>query len=335
MEKQFEKNHYFPKYNLKYWKEIDSKLYDKKTKKDRNFNPGNNFQLHKFYYFDGTPQIEKRLGKIENYMSQILKKISDSINENSIELSKYEISFIQLFLFLQASRQLNTTEVIKSDESGIYQSNNFLFGVRNLKDKEEMKYSMSSLINALESFIEEKTSEYLELWLHMQVHSTHLVIAKNNSNYICQSDVCCIIENDIDSNHMYTYFPQTPKIAFFLVKSKYFYRAWHRSKYLNRYNDEVISPILTNLETGLICQYNKEGFFEDSATYFFPSGPINFSKLKKEKIKLNFFELSKLIVDKYNKILFDDGEIFIHNQKTDYISNLKWIDDNYRDIILI
>jgi len=138
-------------------------LYDKKTKKDRNFNPGNNFQLHKFYYFDGTPQIEKRLGKIENYMSQILKKISDSINENSIELSKYEISFIQLFLFLQASRQLNTTEVIKSDESGIYQSNNFLFGVRNLKDKEEMKYSMSSLINALESFIEEKTSEYLEL----------------------------------------------------------------------------------------------------------------------------------------------------------------------------
>jgi len=137
-------------------------LYDKKIKQDREFNPANNFQLHKFYYFDGTPQIEKRLSKIENYMSQILKKISDSITTNSIELSEYEISFIQLFLFLQASRQLNTTEVIKSDESGIYQSNNFLFGVYNLKDKEQMKYSMSSLISALESLIKEKTSKELE-----------------------------------------------------------------------------------------------------------------------------------------------------------------------------
>lgn len=330
----FERNHYFPKYNLKYWKEIGSKLYDKKIKEDREFNPANNFYLYKFYYFNGTAEIEQRLGKIESYMSQILRKISDSISTASIELSEYEISFIQLFLFLQASRQLNTTEVIKIDESGMYKNNNYLFGIHNLKSNEQMEGNMYSLISALESFIKEETSEDLNFWLHIQAHSTHLIIAKNNDSHICQSDVCCIIENDMDSNHMYTYFPQTPNIAFFLVKTKYFYREWHRIKYLNRNNDQVISAILGDLEIGLFCQYKKEGFSEQSASYFFPSEPINFSKLRKKQIKLNFFELSNNIVDQYNKILFDDGQIFVHSQKVEYVSHLESMTDPCRKITL-
>gem|GEM_PF-7123017 len=40
-------------------------------------------------------------------------------------------------------------------------------------------------------------------------------------------------------------------------------------------------------------------------------------------------------MDEYNKILFDDGEIFIHNQKTDYISYLETKNDSYRKIIFI
>lgn len=336
MGNEFEKNHFFPNYNLQYWKKINSKLYDKKIKKDRNFNPANNFCLHKFYYFDGTPQIEKRLGKIENYMSQILKKISNSVDSNNIELSEYEIIFIQLFLSLQASRQLNTTEVIKTDEAGIYQSNNFLLGTHNLKSKEQMVKNMYTLINALESFIKKKSSKDLEMWMGMQMNHTHLVIAKNNNNQICQSDVCCIIENDIDSNHMYTYFPQTPNIAFFLVKSKYFYRDWHRLNYLKRSNDTEISPILQNLEIELICQYNKEGFSEQSSWYSFSTKPINsFTQWRKNKIKLNFFNLPNDIVNHYNKILFDDGQIFVHSQEANYISYLKAKSDNYRKLIIL
>ena len=58
--------------------------------------------------------------------------------------------------------------------------------------------------------------------IRLNLKNLHLCIFRNTENNIALSDVFAIIENTIDSDHLYTYIPVSPKTALFLVKTKYY-----------------------------------------------------------------------------------------------------------------
>lgn len=319
------KSHFIPQFNLKYWKNNGGKMFDKTKNTFRDFSTKNSFYIPDYYVFDGSSNYEKRLGAIENYMSILLKKIEN--NTEKIELSKKDIRFIQLFLFLQGSRHTNTTEVILSDESENYESNNYLFGLENIVSEKDREDLTKSLINAIEGLLKNKENEDLRYWITFQCETTHLNIVRSNDNYFCISDVSVLIENDIDSNFLFAYFPQTPKTSFMIIKSKYFYSI---DKMYKKFHGEYPSMILREESVKLICQYKVESISEFGQ--MIKEANLSLNNEKMETLEYINFSINK--IDEFNKIFFDDGEKFIFTQNEKYIDELKSVTTPYRGITI-
>jgi len=118
-------NHLLPRFIIKKWEKDEAKLYDKKSKNVREILK--NDYSEKYYYSLGKEDdiLENRIAKFETVIGRILKRIEDS--DSSIKLSGKDLELLKLFCILSACRQENTSPLIKDDESGIYENNNYIF----------------------------------------------------------------------------------------------------------------------------------------------------------------------------------------------------------------
>ncbi|WP_342274916.1 DUF4238 domain-containing protein [Spiroplasma endosymbiont of Cantharis lateralis] len=313
------KSHYLPQFNLKYWKNSGARLYEKNKKLIRTYNTKNIF-FEKGYYYINKINYESRLGVIENRMKGLIDRIYES--KKNIDLTLNEIHFIQLYLLLQAYRQLKTSSVIKNLDN----QNNYLFGIFNNISEAERKNSTISLLETMESLIKGEKHKDADIWIDMQVSSMVLNIVKSKDNKFCISDICGLIETDEYGNFIMGFFPQSPDIAFIISKVKYFYNSKKMVKKFGYGNPG--SYVLLDEAVKLISQYNIEGVSDFGQSF---SSSITSDNNKKIN-KLNFINFKKNTIDEINKIFLDDGESFIFTQENDYINVLNKIKLNYRYI---
>lgn len=137
------KNHLLPRMIIKRWEEKDGKIFDKENYLSREIDKLD--YSEKYYYSLGKEDdvLENRISKFEAYVGNLLKRINISVTQ--IELTEKEMEMLKLYVLLQSCRTHNTSPVIISDESGIYQKNNYLFGVP-LVETQESAVKLTSMI---------------------------------------------------------------------------------------------------------------------------------------------------------------------------------------------
>lgn len=304
-----ENNHYYPLLHIRNWlKQTNYKLFDKNINNNRPYIKKKDFAI-KFYYSlrkeDST--LEDNLSKFEQYISKIIDKIKNS--KCNINLSLKEIELLKLYCVFAACRQHFTTEVIKLDPTGIYQSNDYIVGTHRILTQEEVVKTCENIYIEFER-IKQMDDDTLNKALNNSpfnslsdfTYGLHLNIFKNNKNSLCVSDKCTIIENTMDSNHLFVYIPISPNRALMLIKTKYYkdketYKTY--LKFLGELNyathpDEWISAI----------------FSEDNASFeslLFPT-----YKIEKNNWMLKIQALPNNIVEKFNSIFYEDGDLFLY-----------------------
>lgn len=95
--------------------------------------------------------LEDRISVFENYIASIVKRIDEA--EGSIRLSAKELELLKLYGALCANRQHFTSEVILHDESGIYRSNNYLFGTYRFNNQEDVVKITEHIIDDFEKIM--------------------------------------------------------------------------------------------------------------------------------------------------------------------------------------
>ena len=203
-----ENNHLYPFLHIKKWVENHGKIYNKRAGKSHFVSRKKDFSS-KFYYSLGEKNsvLEDRLKEFEGYISPLIAKIDEA--EREITLSGKELELLKLYCVLAGSRHEFTCEVIKEDESGIYRSNQYLFGVHNANSQEEAVNVTTHIMDDFEKII--KMSNDMQSWIDSPsiadpkyIYSfytigLHLVIARAERPMISVSDRFCIIENTMDS----------------------------------------------------------------------------------------------------------------------------------------
>lgn len=304
-----ENNHYYPLLHIRNWlKQTNYKLFDKNINNNRPYIRKKDFAI-KFYYSLGKEDstLEDNLSKFEQYISKIIDKIKNS--KCNINLSLKEIELLKLYCVFAACRQHFTTEVIKLDPTGIYQSNDYIVGTHRILTQEEVVKTCENIYIEFER-IKQMDDDTLNKALNNSpfnslsdfTYGLHLNIFKNNKNSLCVSDKCTIIENTMDSNHLFVYIPISPNRALMLIKTKYYkdketYKTY--LKFLGELNyathpDEWISAI----------------FSEDNASFeslLFPT-----YKIEKNNWMLKIQALPNNIVEKFNSIFYEDGDLFLY-----------------------
>lgn len=304
-----ENNHYYPLLHIRNWlKQTNYKLFDKNMNSNRPYIRKKDFAI-KFYYSLGKEDstLEDNLSKFEQYISKIIDKIKNS--KCNINLSLKEIELLKLYCVFAACRQHFTTEVIKLDPTGIYQSNDYIVGTHRILTQEEVVKTCENIYIEFER-IKQMDDGALNKALNNSpfnslsdfTYGLHLNIFKNNKNSLCASDKCTIIENTMDSNHLFVYIPISPNRALMLIKTKYYkdketYKTY--LKFLGELNyathpDEWISAI----------------FSEDNANFenlLFPT-----YKIEKNNWMLKIQALPNNIVEKFNSIFYEDGDLILY-----------------------
>jgi|GEM_PF-2180791 len=160
----------------------------------------------------------------------------------------------------------------------------------------------------------------------------HLVIAIETNPAFCISDICCFIENDMDSKHLFTFYPQTPHIGFFVVKSKYFYNLESLYYLAAKNDDSRISMVLEKDDLKLLCSYEMSNFKDFNGFIYVFGGEKDFESMNNNNLNIKFVHLRNESIININKIFFDDGNQFIHCQSKRYVYFLKKESDIFRYI---
>jgi len=342
--RKFEKNHIYPKFHLKKWKNLSGKILEKESGIIREIDLSNDLTKHKYYWIENDSELEERFGKFEGYIEKIISKIIISNNE-SIELTSKQLYLLKLYCKFAAERQEDTSFVVKYDEFEFYKNNDYDFGTFIMKDREEVLKQTKIIIDKFENVILNKKFKYKENIdfdnLNDLCDGVHLVILRNKMNNFCVGNICGFIENTGDNDHLYFYLPVAPNIALMLVNSEF---------YLNQSNYEFAKKYLPrkfhvkfNLPFVLLPKNKEEktaltkmNFFnvidDEYLSYVFDDEKILFDSYynqdiikqnNKYKIKIN--DVSDLQVHMINSIIYEDSNIFIYvNEKAlDYAQELK------------
>ncbi len=309
-----ENNHYYPLLHIKNWlKQTNYKLFDKNINDNRTYKKQEDFTI-KLYYSLGKEDstLEDNLSKFEKYIAKIIDKIKNS--KCNVNLSLKEIELLKLYCVFAACRQHFTTEVIKLDPIGIYQSNDYIIGTHRILTQEEVIKTCENIFAEFER-IKQMDNDTLNKALNNSpfnslsdfTYGLHLNIFKNNKNSLCVSDKCAIIENTMDSNHLFVYIPISPNRALMLIKTNYYQDKKNYKKYL-KYLGELNYATHPDKWISVI-------FSEDNANFenlLFPT-----YKIEKNNWMLKIQTLPNNIVKKFNSIFYEDGILFLYVNEKD------------------
>lgn len=317
-------SHYIPNFHLKKWMQINASIFDKangKTIKLTDKSSTRYFSQEFYYSHNQDDTLEKRLAKFEAFISRLIAKID--LADNTIALTGKELYLLKLYCYLCACRQDNTTEVIKFDESGIYRSNNYLWGIPQIHGRDNIIQFTESIVTEFERVHNDKEFVSLESFslisdmtifdnhIRLNLKNLHLCIFRNTENNIALSDVFAIIENTLDSDHLYTYIPVSPKTALFLVKTKYYITAEkifesriRLAQNNGAYADPYLSVIFEHEELELVCPY----YLVRSAVHI---QETYLPKTDFSTVTIKIQDLSNEVVDKFNSIMYEDSHFFI------------------------
>ena len=315
-------NHLYPKFHIRKWIEKGGRIYDKEIGQNRDWDIQKDFSL-KWYYSLGemNSELEDRLSKFESCIAPIIAKIDNA--ESSITLSGKELELLKLYCVLCGSRQHFTTEVIKSDGSGVYQSNNYLFGLQRT-DTQEDAVGLTKLIindfekiNALGKDMKSNIDPYIftsETSPSFFTMGLHIAIGRAETDMLCISDRVCIIENTLDSDFLYSYVPISPRTALFLVKSKYYLDEEHfeytKKRFGEKYGGGKPDPYLSvimgsfldyDVEDALFCSYSTVRSCVHREEVYIKPNEVSIAKVK-------ISVLPNMIFKQFNSILCEDGE---------------------------
>lgn len=296
-------NHLLPRLVIKRWENNNGLLFDKSTNRSRKIRDWD--YSKKYYYSLGKVDdvLENRIANFETYIGNILKELN--IAKENFTISSFDACILKLYVILQSCRNENTSPVILSDESGIYQNNNYLFGVPLVSTQEEAVSTTSRICEDFETFVRMKKGDRtiddkVVINFASDLSMLHLVIVSNPDKSFLVSETTAIIECDIDGNYLYTYVPVSPNKALILAKSKYFN------------DEETINQTKIRLGTkfglGIPDEY-LSSIIDDYKL-------INTAKQSGSKLTFDTVELSKTEVQGLNSIIYEDGEkILFCNQE--------------------
>lgn len=323
-------NHLYPAFHIRKWVDAGGQVYDKSShrkNKCRNINYQKDFTA-KFYYSLGKDDsvLEDRLSRFEYTIAPLIERIDSS--EENIYLTGKELELIKLYCLLCANRHANTCEVIKSDEANIYRSNDYVFGTHRNETPKEAVDMTTMIVKEYEKLIEMPSemnagAQREESFFYAPVVWTaglHLSIVRADAPVLLISDRFCILENTIDSDHLYAYIPISPKTALLLVNSEYYFneeafcrtKAWFGEKYGNGVPEEYLSDLFGA----------EVGKFEDSLFCEYYSQPTMEQHIERETnslyVKINY--LPKEIFRLFNSIYCEDGEkiLFCDQEELDF-----------------
>lgn len=218
-------NHLLPRMVIRRWEKNNGHLFIKPTNRSRKIRYLD--YSKKYYYSLGKEDdvLENRIAVFESYIASILKEL-DEAKEN-FTLSSFDACILSLYVILQSCRNDNTSPVITSDESGIYQNNNYLFGVPLITTQEEAVEITSKICDDFETLIKIKNGKITiddktVLNFGFDLSFLHLVIVSNPKDAFLVSETTAVMECDMDGNYLYTYVPISSKKGLILTKSKYF-----------------------------------------------------------------------------------------------------------------
>lgn len=320
-QKQKKNNHLYPRFHIKKWLDSGGRIYNKNTKKIRYCRAEKDYTSRYYYSLgEGNSKLEDKISKFESYIAPIISRIDES--EFEVKLTGKELELLKLYCVLCGSRHEYTSEVIKEDESGIYQSNNYLWGLHRAKTQKEAVAITEMIIQDFERIynlnddIESQASSQIIFPEYMYSAFTtglHIAIGRAESPMLCISDRFCIIENTIDSDFLYSYVPISPRTALFLVKSKYYIdrEAFENTKirFGNKYGGGIPDPYLSiilgiyknyDVEDKLFCSY-----YNDSSQANTEGTYVGINLVKEANVKIN--TLPKFVFKQFNSIFCEDG----------------------------
>ena len=292
-------NHLLPRLVIKRWENNNALLFNKSTNRSRKIRYLD--YSKKYYYSLGKVDdaLENRISAFESYIGNILNGLDKA--KDSFTLSSFDACILKLYVILQSCRNENTSPVILSDESGIYQNNNYLFGVPLVTTQEEAVSITSKICDDFETLIRLKNGEIkndkeISFNFNFVLSFLHLVIASNPDKSFLVSETTAIIECDMDGNFLYTYVPVSPNKALILAKSKYFN------------DEETINQTKIRLGAGIPDEY-LSCIIDDYKL-------MNTTKQFGSKLTFDIVELSKTEVQGLNSIIYEDGDkILFCNQE--------------------
>ena len=271
-----------------------------------------------FYYSLGKEDcaLEDRISCFEQYISSIVKRIDGA--KEVVHLTAKELELMKLYGVLCANRHHYTSEVILDDEAYIYKGNNYLFGTHLIKNQEEAIKVTGHIIDEFERIL--KLGDNLSTQIDPQIIDprtifsvytigVHIVILRSDKMDMCISERCAIIENTLDSDHLYTYIPISPHTAICIVKSKY-YLSWQHFEYTkyrfgNKYGlgvpDPYLSVIFKGHEDLLFCSY----YLVKSNVHVRPAFLVN---NRAESVFIKIVKVPSDIILQLNSIFCEDGE---------------------------
>ncbi len=313
-------NHLYPAFHIRKWIGQGGRIYDKDEAVDnriRRVNPRKDFSA-KYYYSLGEKDdgLENRISSFEREIAPLIEQIDDATK--SVNLTRKQLELLKLYCSLCANRHANTCEVIKSDESGIYRSNNYLIGTHRIETQNDAVEVTAMIVNEFErkkAISKETNNDNNKQYLNAFTFGLHLAIFRSEAPILMISDRFCILENTIDSDHLYSYIPISPRTALLLVKSKYYYDFDHFEstciRFGNKYGLGTPDPYLSDLlgaEVGLYEDRLFRAAFKDELM----TEPADDTC---ESLYVKIQHLPKEVFRLFNSIYCEDGKIILYCDK--------------------
>lgn len=299
-------NHLLPRMVIKRWEDEKARIFVKNAILPFS-RPVHKYDYSEQYYYSlgkEDSELEDRISSFETYVGRLLKKLNNA--NGSIELLEKDMEILKLYVVLQSCRNESTSSYIKSDAFGIYQNNNYLFGVPLLSTQKEVIDYTKTICDEFERIKDEKNDadysyEYriiapgkLNSYLCLGLH---LVIVNNSSNGFIISDTTAVIECTMDSDYLYTYVPVSPKIGLLLVKSKYFWNLetieYTKARFGDKYGNGNPDPWLSDAIQDSKLIYN--------------------GKTNNHLVTLSIVNLSKAETYHLNSVIYEDGNKILYS----------------------
>ena len=317
-------NHLYPAFHIREWQKRGGNIYDKRMNGESKIRPIDRYDFSAKYYYslgEKDDSLENRITTFEKTIAPLISRIESA--EGCVPLSKKEVVLLKLYCYLCASRHSNACEVIKEDESGVYQSNHYLFGTFRNETQAEVVSSTEKIVKEFEriAVLPDTTGEEADRqkssFFSVCTSGLHLSIFRADAPIIIISDRFCILENTMDSDHLYAYVPISPKTALLLVKSEYFYdqTCFERTKkrFGEKYGDGTPDEYLSDLLGAEVDNYENRLFYSAF------KDQLMTIRAKKDT-DTGFFQihtLPKEVFRLYNSIYCDDGEKILFCDKAE------------------